>query len=127
MEDEIRKRMSEKIEKEMMRGFGLGDTSKYTTGKTITVEELNKSLKEVEDSLMPKWDNPKLDEFMEGKGSIEEVVLITPLDEMKDIKHLMTKHGKLKVQYSKFIPSDNFYLMVAPKYMDYSKTFTPTE
>jgi hypothetical protein len=81
-----------------------------TTGSTFNTNTLIEAI----DALIPKWDSPQLDAFMEGKESIRHVTMVTPLENMKNVPHLMTKHGKLKVQYSHHIPYDKIFFLETP-------------
>lgn len=79
---------------------------------TFNMDELNKAIAR----MTPKeWSSYELDEFMKETKDIENVMLVTPLEDMKDMEWVQTKYGRLKVRYSRFIEPDKAYFVRIPE------------
>lgn len=79
--------------------------------KPLTMEDLQK----VMDSLIPEFNSQDIDDFVAKGNKIENIVLMTMLDSMKNVPKLRTKHGILKVQYNRHLPNNSNFLMRIPE------------
>ncbi|RXZ77970.1 hypothetical protein EBB07_28335 [Paenibacillaceae bacterium] len=87
---------------------------------TLDINKLN----ELMNQLIPEYDHQDIDKFVAAGNKIESTVLITSLETMKNIAKLRTKHGLVRVQYSKYIPANTFYLVRVPQELTDYTTFS---